>query len=141
MQTKHPLEIILENLLLAIPARGAVKATEREAAKAALEEWRKLPQPEADTELTDLRALKEAVRKALTWGPPQAEPLPSREQAFRDYSLPSGTPRMVQAQAVQSSNPPPPQNWKRAEPVKPATAAQTLASGVVQAARVMPAQG
>jgi len=141
MQTKHPLEIILEDLIASLPARGAIKGNVKIDAQAKLDEWRKLPQATPDAELTDLRKLNTAVQNALKWVPPQAEPLPSREQAFRDYSLPSGTPRMVQAQAVQSSNPPLPSNWKRAEPVKPATAAQTLASGVVQAARVMPAQG
>ena len=99
---KHPLETALEQLIEAKNAQGRAPVANWKTAETALAEWRLQPKEEPpksfdetsekDKELNDLRALKEAVRKALTWGPP------SSSEPFR--------PEPAQ-----------PSNWRRAEQI------------------------
>lgn len=133
MQEKHPLETILENIIDALPTRGAIKATVKTEAMEALRKWQAgrdaEPVQAPNDELEALRTMREAVRKALTWGPPeQSSPTLSREEmdSAWKHALPRG---VVMAQPV------PAPRMVEARPVRPSAA---IAAGIVEAARVMP---
>lgn len=122
MQEKHPLETILENIIDALPTRGAIKATVKTEAQEALRKWQTghtaEPVQAPNDELEALRTMREAVRKALTWGPPQPAPAAGPQPVNWHEAKPVSAPRLVEAQPVRAS--------------------AAIAAGVVQAARVMP---